>query len=119
MEIHCPSRLHFGLLAVPGRDEGGLEAAERPLRSFGGAGLMIESPGFRIACEPADSWSTDGPEAEVRAAGFVEAYRSARGRRRTHLGACRFLPRRRDMRDWDQGRSWVLPLRAFWPEQGE
>src|SRR5262245_40672287 len=57
------SRLHFGLLALRGANS----------RFFGGAGLMIESPGVSVAVEPAPSWSSSGPAA-ARALDFARHF---------------------------------------------
>jgi beta-RFAP synthase len=66
--IHSGSRLHFGLFqpgpALPGQ------------RRFGGAGMMIESPGVLLRARPADSWAATGPLA-TRALEF--AHRIAEG----------------------------------------
>jgi beta-ribofuranosylaminobenzene 5'-phosphate synthase len=52
------SRLHFGFLSLPGPDTGNAGASERV---FGGAGLMIENPGTRVAVHRATEWSATGP----------------------------------------------------------
>ena len=61
------ARLHFGLLS------------HRPARGrcFGGVGLMIDRPGFRLTASPAETDSVTGPnEYAARAARFLETYRS-------------------------------------------
>ena len=65
IRVRTGGRLHFGLIRVPPaepwpeRDEGVV-----PARYFGGAGLMIESPGVELTVEPAAEWLTSGPGAE-------------------------------------------------------
>jgi beta-RFAP synthase len=56
IEVVTGSRLHFGLLN-PGTGDIGE-------RRFGGAGLMVEQPGFRLRVSPAAEWSATGPLAE-------------------------------------------------------
>lgn len=58
LRLRAGSRLHLGLLQVPGAGvrEGG--------RSFGGVGLMIEQPGLTVEVRAASSWSSEGPHAE-------------------------------------------------------
>ena len=61
------ARLHFGLLS------------HRPARgrSFGGVGLMIDGPGFRLTVRPAETDSVGGPdEHAARARRLLETYRS-------------------------------------------
>jgi beta-RFAP synthase len=69
IRVITPSRLHFGLLGFPA------EAPPRPPREladiylpnerwFGGAGLMVEAPGVRVAVEPANAWSAEGALSE-------------------------------------------------------
>jgi beta-ribofuranosylaminobenzene 5'-phosphate synthase len=65
MGIRTGSRLHLGLLSVPGAD-----AATLGWRSFGGAGLMIEAPALSVRVEPANEWSAVGP-AHQRALDFA------------------------------------------------
>jgi beta-RFAP synthase len=50
VQVHAPSRLHFGLWALGG-DEG---------RQFGGVGVMIARPATRLSITPADGFSTAG-----------------------------------------------------------
>ena len=73
------SRLHFGLLSLPGgvgplppwtNVEG---EAVMPARSFGGAGVMIDQPGLELTVSPASSWSAVGPLAD-RALAFARQY---------------------------------------------
>lgn len=58
IRVRTPSRLHFGLLSP---------------RTFGGVGLMVESPGIQLAALPAASWSAEGPLAE-RALAFAHRF---------------------------------------------
>jgi beta-RFAP synthase len=64
--IHTASRLHFGLLSLPGEgawsDRHGKPVL--PARRFGGVGLMIQSPGITLRARPAREWSVEGPLAE-------------------------------------------------------
>jgi beta-RFAP synthase len=53
--VETGSRLHFGLLRPP-------PVGDR--RGFGGCGLMVEAPAVRVAAEPANEWSADGPAAD-------------------------------------------------------
>lgn len=64
--IETGARLHFGLLATH---------AEIP-RRFGGAGVMIESPGIRLKAARATTDAFHGPQAD-RVARYVETYRTA------------------------------------------
>jgi beta-RFAP synthase len=64
------SRLHFGLFQ-PGPPAPGQ-------RRFGGAGMMVDRPGLRLSCEPAASWSAEGPLAE-RALAFARRIADALG----------------------------------------
>jgi beta-RFAP synthase len=65
IRVTAPARLHFGLLSLPAEgedfwpDRHGEPAL--PLRRFGGAGLMVESPALRLRAEPAPDWSAEGP----------------------------------------------------------
>ena len=72
-EVITGSRLHFGLFQ-PGAAAG--------QRRFGGAGMMIDRPGFHLRLSPSASWSAEGPLAE-RALAFarccLEGLRSDRG----------------------------------------
>jgi beta-RFAP synthase len=74
--VQTPSRLHFGLLSLasfdtvwPGRDGG----PGVPARRFGGAGLIIDSPGVVLDATPAASWSAEGPLAD-RALAFARRF---------------------------------------------
>jgi beta-ribofuranosylaminobenzene 5'-phosphate synthase len=75
IRVRTPSRLHFGLFALPTGDAPG-EWPDRdgrpalPARTYGGVGLMIEQPGLTVAVEPATTWSSDGALAE-RALAFA------------------------------------------------
>jgi beta-RFAP synthase len=57
IRVCAPSRLHFGLLSLPG-DESSSG------RCFGGVGLMVRGPGLRLTARPAAIWSAEGPLAE-------------------------------------------------------
>lgn len=50
VEISTPSRLHFGMFSF-GRDE---------MRQFGGVGMMIDRPGVRLRCSPANAFHVHG-----------------------------------------------------------
>jgi beta-RFAP synthase len=66
IRVEAPSRLHFGLLSLGGAGE----------RRFGGVGLMVQTPGVRVAVRPAADWSAHGPLAEralIFARRFAEA----------------------------------------------
>lgn len=54
VRVVASSRLHFGLIALPGGTG----------RTFGGAGLMVNAPGIEVCVEPAARWSAIGPVAE-------------------------------------------------------
>jgi beta-RFAP synthase len=66
IRVQAPSRLHFGLLSLGGEAE----------RRFGGVGLMVQTPGVRVAVRPAAEWSTHGPLAE-RALIFARRFAQA------------------------------------------
>jgi beta-ribofuranosylaminobenzene 5'-phosphate synthase len=72
--VTAPSRLHFGLFAVPGNNAmadsapSGLEQ-----RCFGGVGMMIDRPGVRLHVEPAPAWSARSPSAQ-RALEFARRF---------------------------------------------
>jgi beta-RFAP synthase len=72
IRVTAPSRLHFGLLSLPGAERwtNHLGDLVLPARWFGGAGLMIEEPGLQITFRAAPDWKVDGPLAD-RALGFV------------------------------------------------
>jgi beta-ribofuranosylaminobenzene 5'-phosphate synthase len=58
--IRTGSRLHLGLLSLPGATGPGPLAA----RHFGGVGLMIEEPAVEVTAAPAREWAADGPARE-------------------------------------------------------
>lgn len=64
-EVVTGSRLHFGLInpAAAGSGE----------RLFGGAGMMVDRPGFRLRAVPAGEWSAEGPLAG-RALSFARRF---------------------------------------------
>lgn len=75
IRVRAPSRLHFGLLSFP-REPFWANVDGQPLipaRTFGGAGLMIDSPGVCITAQPAAAWSTEGPLAR-RALTFARQF---------------------------------------------
>jgi beta-RFAP synthase len=51
VEVHTPSRLHFGLFSF------GRQAS----RSFGGVGVMVSQPGVRVRVAPARRFEARGP----------------------------------------------------------
>jgi beta-ribofuranosylaminobenzene 5'-phosphate synthase len=65
----APCRLHFGLFHVP---VDGLthDLEGRPVRKFGGLGLMIDLPSLTVTIEPSSSWRITGdyPERVLRLA---------------------------------------------------
>lgn len=64
IRVQAPARLHFGLFHVGSADPAATDrGALIPIRQFGGAGLMIEEPGVRLALEPAAEWRAAGPHA--------------------------------------------------------
>jgi len=70
--VVAPSRLHFGLLHLPGRKQeqtDGLVVA----RTFGSVGLMVAQPGVRVSATAAPQWSAMGPSAG-RALAFAHAF---------------------------------------------
>jgi beta-ribofuranosylaminobenzene 5'-phosphate synthase len=78
IRVEAASRLHFGLLSLPGP---GPEAAiwldsegqhSIAARHFGGVGLMVEHPGIALTVAPAADWSAHGPCAD-RALAFAKA----------------------------------------------
>lgn len=77
IRVTAPARLHFGLLSLPGEGEDFWPdrhgEATLPVRHFGGAGLMIESPSLRLRVEPAADWSAEGPLAD-RALAFARRF---------------------------------------------
>jgi beta-ribofuranosylaminobenzene 5'-phosphate synthase len=70
IRVEAPSRLHFGLLVLPGQDgqpstwpdHEGIPTI--PARHFGGVGLMVDRPGLVMTVVPASSWSARGPSAD-------------------------------------------------------
>jgi beta-RFAP synthase len=66
IRVTTGSRLHLGLLHVPGVDAA-------PGRSFGGVGLMVEAPGVRVSARPAAAWSAEGTLAD-RALAFAHRF---------------------------------------------
>ncbi len=73
IHIRTASRLHFGLLSLPGSmhwpDREGRKVV--PARQFGGVGLMVESPGIALRVEKSSTWSAEGPLAD-RALKFAQ-----------------------------------------------
>ena len=59
VHVRAPSRLHFGFLSLPAEREpsNARDEMRLPARRFGGAGLMIRSPGMELTVEPAPTWS--------------------------------------------------------------
>jgi beta-ribofuranosylaminobenzene 5'-phosphate synthase len=78
--VTAPSRLHFGLFALPARGVTHWPNAEgQPTisaRHFGGVGLMIDQPGVQVAIHPASAWSATGPSAQ-RALAFGQRFVAA------------------------------------------
>ena len=68
IRVTVPSRLHFGLLALPAQGVAHWANSEGqptlPVRHFGGVGLMIEHPGVQVRIRPSTSWSAEGPSAQ-------------------------------------------------------
>src|SRR3990172_6861433 len=72
--ITTGARLHFGLLSHGGL----LSHRSEPGRNFGGAGLMIDAPRFRVSVRKAQRDAVLAPEdCRARIAGYVSAYRAA------------------------------------------
>lgn len=75
IRVEAPSRLHFGLLHLPGTEPqnwpgiGGMPGL--PIRHFGGVGVMITAPGVGLTVGPADTWQAEGPLA-ARALEFAQ-----------------------------------------------
>jgi beta-RFAP synthase len=68
IHVTTGSRLHFGLLHLPG---GVGECWPNlhgelclPARRFGGVGLMVDAPGIQLRVSHASKWSAEGPLAE-------------------------------------------------------
>lgn len=82
IRIRTPSRLHFGLMSIPGEGASAWANQEGeatlPRRHFGGVGLMIERPGIELTVAPAKSWSAEGHLAD-RALAFAQTYCAAVG----------------------------------------
>jgi beta-ribofuranosylaminobenzene 5'-phosphate synthase len=81
VHVRAPSRLHFGLLSVPATSDSGLwpnvdDQESTPARHFGGVGLMVDTPGIRVAARPSSEWSAEGPLRE-RALAFARQLASA------------------------------------------
>jgi beta-RFAP synthase len=72
IRIRTPSRLHFGLIALPTSNPSENEPAWAK-RQCGGVGLMIDQPGIEIAIDRTATWSADGPLAE-RALQYAQTY---------------------------------------------
>jgi beta-RFAP synthase len=71
MEVNTGSRLHFGLLHVPGTNTAARPEIAATIRSFGGAGLMIQEPALQLSAEPASRWRAEGPGSDD-ILGFVQ-----------------------------------------------
>lgn len=78
MDIVAGSRLHFGLLHVPGRADETQFGSGAGLRVFGGAGLMIEEPRLHLEARRAAAWNVEGPLA-AEILDFTKACRGALG----------------------------------------
>jgi beta-ribofuranosylaminobenzene 5'-phosphate synthase len=79
--VRTGSRLHLGLLSVPGLDDAATT------RRFGGVGLMIEQPEICVSVEPAAMWTCSGPHGERALAAARRA--SPNGRPfRVFVGSC-------------------------------
>jgi beta-ribofuranosylaminobenzene 5'-phosphate synthase len=69
VRVRAPSRLHFGLLAIPHVEfpthwpdlKGNLTV---PVRNYGGVGLMVQAPGLDLAMRSDSAWSAEGPLAD-------------------------------------------------------
>lgn len=68
IHVIAPSRLHFGLIHVPGSGE-----HRSGDRAYGGVGLMIDTPRVVITAKPAETWQFEGPLAS-RAAAFATRF---------------------------------------------
>jgi beta-ribofuranosylaminobenzene 5'-phosphate synthase len=78
VRVRAPSRLHFGLLALPdtAQPTHWPDVAGRltiPRRNFGGAGLMIEEPRLDLVLRRAGEWSAQGPQADRVLAASAQA----------------------------------------------
>lgn len=54
VQVHAPSRLHFGMFSF----------GQNGIREFGGAGAMIVAPGLKLRITPADRLTATGPVSE-------------------------------------------------------
>jgi beta-RFAP synthase len=72
--VTAPSRVHFGLLSLPAAGTErwpGIDGQPgRPVRHFGGVGVMVDRPGLALSLERAGDWSATGPLAD-RALAFA------------------------------------------------
>ena len=72
--VSAPSRVHFGLFHVPAEGFTHWPAIDSgpglPVRAFGGAGLVVDSPGVVVTVRPSDSWQVEGSHAS-RAQAFA------------------------------------------------
>jgi beta-ribofuranosylaminobenzene 5'-phosphate synthase len=66
--VTAPSRLHFGLLSLPGDDTAPVQ------RQFGGVGLMVDRPGLCVRVEAANEWSMAGIPSKHRALSFAKQF---------------------------------------------
>src|SRR4051812_49891726 len=79
IRVRTPSRLHFGLLTLPG---GAMAWPDRdgqltvPARGVGGVGLMVECPGLSVSVTPASHWAGAGLLGE-RALGYARQVSAA------------------------------------------
>jgi len=75
IRVRAPSRLHFGLLSFGAEEDwpGRLNEGVPPARRFGGAGLMVQTPGLCLEARPASEWSAEGPLAD-RALAFARRF---------------------------------------------
>ena len=75
--VEAPSRLHFGLLSLPAdgaeRWPGFGGARGLPVRSFGGLGLMIDTPSVALSVRPATEWRAEG-SGSARALQFAQKF---------------------------------------------
>jgi beta-RFAP synthase len=78
IRMQAPSRLHFGLLTLPGGERWPNWEGEGvvPARRFGGVGLMVQQPGIALTARPAQDWSAKGPLAE-RVLAFARQFAAA------------------------------------------
>jgi beta-ribofuranosylaminobenzene 5'-phosphate synthase len=82
--VCTPSRLHFGLFALPSD----APAPGMPVRQFGGVGLMVEQPGIQLEAACSETWLAEGPGAD-RALAFAKRYTAAVGSERRFRVALR------------------------------